>query len=177
MEKKVKQHIKLGELASTAICGNDILSSALYVSGIAIIFAGIYAPLVLLAIAFLLYLFKAVYTEVVEALPVNGGAYNCLLNSSSKSVASIAGVMTILSYVATAVISAKVGIEYLSRVVHVDIFWGTVGLLFAFSLLVISGIKDSARVAIGIFTFHVFALFSFLFMGAIYFMSHGGDFL
>jgi hypothetical protein len=44
------EHPKLGAFFSTAISGNDILSSALYVSGIAIIFAGVYAPLVLLFI-------------------------------------------------------------------------------------------------------------------------------
>ena len=34
-----KEHVRLGEFASTAIAGNDILSSALYVSGIAILAA------------------------------------------------------------------------------------------------------------------------------------------
>src|SRR5688572_29875796 len=99
----MSQHKKLGEFFSTAICGNDILSSALYVSGIAALFAGVYAPLVLLAVALVLFFYKAVYREVVEALPINGGAYNALLNGSSKTIAATAGVMTILSYVATAV--------------------------------------------------------------------------
>src|SRR5437868_1786600 len=110
MAQKNTSHTKLGEWFATAICGNDILSSSLYVSGIAILFAGVYAPLVLAFIALILFLYKMVYTEVVEALPINGGAYNCLLNGTSKTIAAIAGVMTILSYVATAVISAKVGV-------------------------------------------------------------------
>ncbi len=148
-----KKHHKLGEFLSTAICGNDILSSALYVSGIAVIFAGVYAPVVLLFIVFVLWLYKSVYTEVVEALPVNGGAYNCLLNGTSKPFAAIAGVMTILSYVATAVLSAKVGVEYLHTIVPIiPVIPATIVLLFLFSLLVISGIKDSAVVAGGIFT-------------------------
>src|SRR3989338_8335742 len=113
-----KQHEKLNAWFATAICGNDILSSTLYVSGIAILFAGIYAPFVLLIIIIVLYFYKAVYTEVVEALPINGGAYNCLLNGTSKTVAAIAGVMTFLSYIATAVISAKIGVEYLNRLFH-----------------------------------------------------------
>lgn len=108
-------HPKLNELAATAICGNDILSSCLYVSGIAMIFAGVYAPLVLLLVGVLLYFFRFVYTEVVEALPINGGAYNCLLNGTSKPIAAVAGVMTVLSYIATACISAKVGVEYFAR--------------------------------------------------------------
>src|SRR5438270_10712945 len=114
-----KKHTKLGEWSATAICGNDILSSCLYVSGIAVIFAGIYAPLVLAIIALVLFFYKAVYTEVVEALPINGGAYNCLLNGTSKTLAAIAGITTTLSYIATAVISAKVAVEYLSTVLPV----------------------------------------------------------
>lgn len=111
-----KKHTKLGEWFATAISGNDILSSCLYVSGIAITFAGIFAPLVLGFIGIILFFYKKVYTEVVEALPINGGAYNCLLNGTSKTVAAIAGIMTILSYVATAVLSGKIGIEYLHSV-------------------------------------------------------------
>ena len=181
-----KDHPKLGQAAATAICGNDILSSALYVSGFAIFFAGIYAPLVLLAIGGVLYLYKKVYTEVVEALPVNGGAYNCLLNGTSKTVAAIAGIMTLLSYVATAVISAKVGVEYLNKIAHFEKFVPTIPLLpslgieltpvllvtlfvlFGFALLVISGVKDSARVAIGIFGIHVATLTAFLILGLIF---------
>lgn len=84
---------KLGELLATAICGNGILSSTLYVSGIAIIFAGVWAPLVMLVVAGVLWLYKVVYTEVVEALPLNGGAYNCLLNGTSKTIAAAYGTL------------------------------------------------------------------------------------
>lgn len=165
-EHKSLKHIKLGEWFATAICGNDILSSSLYVSGIAIIFAGVYAPLVLAFIGFILFLYKKVYTEVVEALPINGGAYNCLLNGTSKTVAAIAGVMTILSYVATAVISAKVGIEYLHTILpSIPVIPVTIGLLFLFAIIVILGIKDSAKVALGIFSFHILTLLTFLGFG------------
>lgn len=181
-------HPKLGQLAATAICGNDILSSALYVSGIAILFAGIYAPLVLLFIGGVLWLYKKVYTEVVEALPVNGGAYNCLLNATSKTIAATAGVMTLLSYVATAVISAKVGVEYLNIgvehagaatgfVARVPVIPVTIGVLFLFALLVISGVKDSARVAIGIFILHIATLSLFLILGTAYAVMHAGGFV
>ncbi len=170
------RHTKLGELAATAICGNDILSSTLYVSGIAVIFAGVYAPLVLLFIALILYFYKHVYTEVVEALPINGGAYNCLLNGTSKTVAAIAGVTTILSYVATAVISAKVGVEYFHTIVPwLPILPATIGLLFLFALLVIGGLKDSAKVAIGIFIFHIVTLVIFVVVGLAKFAEIGPD--
>lgn len=164
-------HQKLNQWYATAISGNDILSSALYVSGIAAMFAGVYAPLILIFIGVVLFLYKAVYTEVVEALPINGGAYNCLLNGTSKTIAATAGVMTILSYIATAVISAKVGTEYLNTIFQVPVIQVTVIVLLVFAILVISGIKDSAKVALGIFALHIGTLISFLIMGLIYYLK------
>ncbi len=159
-------HKKLGEWLATAVCGNDILSSCLYVSGIAVIYAGIYAPLVLILIVIILYFYKSVYTEVVEALPINGGAYNCLLNATSKSLAAVAGVLTILSYIATAVLSGKVSIEYLHTILPaIPVIPATIGLLLFFTVLVILGIKDSAKVALGIFVLHILALISFVGFG------------
>ncbi len=186
-----KAHSKLGEFFSTAICGNDIMSSVLYLSGFAVTFAGIFAPFVLLAIAGVLYLYKKVYTEVVEALPVNGGAYNCLLNGTSKSLAAIAGIMTFLSYMATAVISGKVGIQYLLGAIEilnpnifetfvlsreVTIMALTIGLLLIFAGLVISGLKDSAKVAAAIFILHLSVLTIFTLLSVYYISTHQFNF-
>src|SRR5438034_915204 len=149
MSAKEKIHAKLDEFSSTAIAGNDILSSCLYVSGIAILFAGVYAPFIFILIALVLWLYKHVYTEVVEALPLNGGAYNCLLNAASKPLAAIAGVMTTLSYVATCVISAKTASEYLHTLLAVPVMPLTAGIIIFFALLTIVGVRDSAKVAKG----------------------------
>ncbi len=168
-----KEHIKLNQWFATAICGNDILSSTFYVSGIAIAFAGVFAPLILLSIAVVLFLYKAVYIEVVEALPTNGGAYNCLLNATSKTLAAVAGTMTLLSYVATAVISGKTAIEYIHSAISIPVIPVTILLMLAFAVLVISGIKDSAKVAFSIFVFHILVLT--VFVGyAIFYSVHGG---
>lgn len=175
-QSESKPHVKLSERFATALCGNDILSSALYVSGIAVVFSGIYAPLVLIVVAMVLFLYKAVYTEVVEALPVNGGAYNCLLNGTSKTIAAIAGLMTLLSYIATAVISAKVAVEYLGTIVHVQVIPATIVLLLVFAVLVVSGIKDSAKVAFSIFSFHIVSLTLFLIFALIYFIAGNSSF-
>lgn len=104
---------KLGELASTAICGNDISSSVLYVSALAIGFAGQYAWITLLIVGAVLFFFRKIYGEVVGALPLNGGAYNALLNTTSKGTASLAATLTLLSYMATAVISGNEAMHYL----------------------------------------------------------------
>jgi len=178
MEKSSKPlHVKLNQWFATAICGNDILSSTFYVSGISIAFAGIFAPFILLFIGVVLTFYKSVYTEVVEALPTNGGAYNCLLNATSKTFAAVAGTMTLLSYVATAVISGKTAIEYLYSVIKIPVIPVTIVLLLGFALLVVSGMKDSAKVALGIFAFHIVTLISFILFAVIYYLLGGHIYL
>lgn len=155
----MKAPAKLSELSATAICGNDISSSCLYVSALAIIHAGQYAWLALLIVAGVLYLFRKIYGEVVGALPLNGGAYNALLNTTSKSTASLAATLTLLSYMATAVISASEAMHYVHSVVaEIPVILATVLLLALFMGLTILGISESARVAIVIFLFHLFSL-------------------
>jgi amino acid transporter len=150
---------KLGEWKSTAICGNDITSSCLYVAALCAISAGPYAPLCLAAVAALLYLFRGIYGEVGTALPLNGGAYNALLNTTSKFKASIAACLTILSYLATAVISASEAMEYAEVLWHgLPVFWATLGLLGVFALLNVIGITESAIVALCIFVAHITTL-------------------
>ena len=96
-----------------------------------------------------------------------------MLNGTSKTVAAMAGVITILSYVATAVISAKVALEYVSTVIPgIPVMPLTIALLGLFAILVISGIKDSAKVALGIFSFHVVVLISFLVLGLVFALTH-----
>ena len=157
---------RLGQWLATAICGNDITSSCLYVAAIATVYAGVLAPIILLLVGGVLYLYKKIYTEVVEALPLNGGAYNCLLNCTSKFTASLAACMTILSYIATAVISAKTAVEYLHHLVpSFPTIETTVGILAIFAVLTIIGITESAVVALIIFIFHISTLIVFCVLG------------
>ncbi len=150
---------KLGEFAATAICGNDISSSVLYVSALSIIYAGKYAWITLLIVALVLFLFRKIYAEVVCALPLNGGAYNALLNTTSKFMASFAATLTILSYMATSVISANEAMRYMHGLWSSEpVILSTIVLLLIFALLAILGIKESSKVAIGIFVFHLVSM-------------------
>ena len=156
----------LGELSATAICGNDITSSCLYVSALAILYAGKLAPLALLLVAGVLFLFRRIYAEVVGALPLNGGAYNALLNTTSKQLASLAACLTLLSYMATAVISGLEAMHYLKHLWHsLPAIPATVLLLALFMSLTIIGIGESAVVAVGIFTLHLSCLSLLLLLG------------
>ena len=156
---KNKIHKKLNQLEATAICGNDITSSCLYVSALTIGYAGQYAWVSLLVVAFVLFLFRKIYGEVVGALPLNGGAYNVLLNTSTKKIASFAAVLTVLSYMATAVISASEAMHYLHNLFSgIDVIIATIIILFIFCGLAIIGIGESAIVAVGIFLIHLVSL-------------------
>jgi len=164
---------KLGEWLATGICGNDITSSCLYVAAIATAYAGVLSPIVLLMVAGLLFLYRKIYAEVGDALPLNGGAYNALLNTTTKYKASMAACFTILSYIATAVISAKTAVEYGGT------FFGglpvmpvTIGLLFFFALLTIFGITESARVALTIFVIHMFTLTILIVFGLLWLITN-----
>jgi amino acid transporter len=176
---ELKKHEKLGELAATAISGNDISSSVLYVSALAIAFAGQYAWITLAIVALVLFFFRKIYGEVVGALPLNGGAYNALLNTTSKRMSSIAATLTLLSYMATAVISANEAIHYLFHLLHIhdntQIILGTIALLGVFAGLAIMGIKESAKVAILIFLFHLTVMSALIISLGIYVAQHGFD--
>jgi len=171
MSKKEKVS-RLAELPATAICGNDISSSVLYVSALSIMAAGQYAWVALLIVAGVLHLFRKIYGEVVGALPLNGGAYNALLNTTSKSMASLAATLTLLSYMATAVISASEAMHYLHGIIpSVPVVWATVLLLAIFLGITVMGIGESSIVAQIIFVFHLFSLV--LLAGAITFYLLG----
>jgi len=167
---------KLGVLPATAISGNDITSSCFYVSALAIAYAGQYAFISLLLVGLVLFFFRKIYGEAVGALPLNGGAYNILLNTTSKGNASLAACLTILSYMATAVISASTAMNYLHTVFPVfNIIIATMVLLTLFMMLTIAGISESAAVATVIFIINLAALLLLILSGVYYITVNGID--
>lgn len=168
----------MSELEATAICGNDISSSCLYVSALSIIYAGKYAWVALLLVAAVLFLFRRIYGEVVGALPLNGGAYNALLNTTSKPTASLAATLTLLSYMATAVISASEAMHYVQNIFHgLPFLMATILLLAFFMGLTIMGIGESSKVAIFIFITHLLSLTLLSFICGAYIVQNGWEVL
>ncbi len=167
------KHSGLSELPATAICGNDITSSCLYVSALAILQAGHLAWLALLIVAAVLFLYRKIYAEVVGALPLNGGAYNALLNTTSKRAASVAACLTLLSYMATAVISASEAMHYVHALWKgLPVMPATVILLAVFMVLSIIGITESSKVAVVIFITHITTLALLMLIGGWYLITH-----
>jgi amino acid transporter len=185
IENKVQSpKTKLNVLGATALLGNDIFSSVFYVSVLVLPIAGIWAPLSMLLVSVMLFFFKGVYREVVESLPINGGAYNSLLNASTKRIAGVAGILMILAYMATAVISAKTGVDYLfnwpgfknllPQTMSFEnlIILGTIGILLLSSGLAFMKIKNSSKVAIGIFGLHLLSILILIIFSLVYFIQH-----
>ena len=178
MKESATEHKRGGltQLPATAICGNDITSSCLYVSALAIIQAGQWAWLALLIVAGVLYLYRTIYGEVVGALPLNGGAYNALLNTTSKPLASMAACLTLLSYMATAVISASEAMHYTHNLWHgLLVIPGTVVLLAIFMMLTIVGIREVSQVAVVIFITHLSTLALLIVTGVLFVAFNGLD--
>jgi len=165
---------QLKQLSATAICGNDITSSCLYVAALSIVYAGKWAWVSLLMVSVVLYFYRSIYAEVVGALPLNGGAYNALLNTTSKFVASMAACFTLLSYMATAVISANEAMHYLQTLwTSLSVIPATGILLAIFMTLMLVGISESAKVATAIFVLHLCTV-GILIITAVWFLFNSG---
>lgn len=136
--------------------------------------AGKLSPICLALVAFLLYLFRSIYGEIGSALPVNGGSYNALLNTTTKTVAALAACLSILSYVSTAVVSAGDAIVYLATVVDVNLIWPTVVLLGFFMALTIWGVGESAVVALTMYTVHILTLAAVMIASIVFVIRDGG---
>lgn len=74
------------------------------------------APFSLLLVTVMLFFFRKVYAEIVTAIPVNGGTYNVMLNTSTKKKAAFVACLSILSYTATIIVSAFDAVVYLSLI-------------------------------------------------------------
>ncbi|KAL3658129.1 hypothetical protein V7S43_016972 [Phytophthora oleae] len=158
----------LSEWPATAISGNDILGSVLYAASSVVAKAGKLMPVSLFMVAAVLYFFRFIYEEVVTAIPLNGGTYNALLNTTSKRAAAVAACLSILSYVATGVVSATSGVHYLNTQVDIPIVLCIIALLFVFALLAVVGIAENSRVALVIFLHHIVVLSVLIVSCAVY---------
>jgi amino acid transporter len=168
-----KEEDKLNQFLATAIAGNDISSSAFYMVGIATFVAGKYAPISVALVITVLYFFRNIYGEVCTALPLNGGTYNALLNTTTKQLASVAAGLTLLSYLATAVVSATSAVSYLHSLVDdVSIVWISVAVLGLFAILNVIGLGESAGVALAIFVGHLLTLLALAIVVIIQLFAH-----
>ncbi len=128
--------------------------------GVCAYYAGFWAPVcVFFVSAVVLYLYRGIYSTVVSALPFNGGAYTVLLNTTTKKLAILAGLLTFASYISTAVVSATVAVSYIHHLFpSINEGMCSMAILLVFAVLCWMGLRDSANVAVFIFVAHLSVL-------------------
>jgi amino acid transporter len=168
----------LNELQATSIAGNDITSSCLYATGIVVTAAGKYSPFSSALVCVVLFIFRRIYSEVFSAIPMNGGTYTALLNTSSKNMAALAAILSTISYTATAVTSAASAGDYLNyQWSSVPSEWVCIGVLLLFALLTLMGIKDSANTATALFILHISTMAALIIGALVFVIKDGGEIL
>ena len=150
-----------------AIVGADIGTSVFYSTAIILPYVGMAAPLVILGVCLLMWLFKSTYEEGCSVSPLNGGAYIMVLQTVGKRLAMVVGALTILSYLATAAVSALSGAFYLNSL-DTQTNWPMSEILLValipvvlFGILNIIGIREPASIVFIIAAFH-FSLLLFM---------------
>lgn len=151
----------LSWIIAAGIVGADIGTSVFYSTGLLFPKVGYLAPLFILAVCLMMWLFKRTYEEGIAMSPYNGGAYVMVLRTIGRRAAVLVGSLTILSYLATAAVSSLAGAHYISSLFDHVSSSTIVAISFipiiVFGLLNIRGIKEPAKIVTGIAGFH-FAL-------------------
>lgn len=167
---------------AAGIVGADIGTSVFYSTGVIRPLVGFAAPLVILVVCLLMWFFKATYEEGCAASPFNGGAYMMVLQTVGRRVAMIVGALTILSYLATAAVSALSGAYYIDSFDNI-VNWpvaSVVGVsvvpVVLFGFLNIIGIKEPAIIVFAIAFFHFTLLLGMDAYGLILAVQRHADF-
>ena len=159
MLPELHQKQRLTPFQSTSVAGNDLLGSVLYTTGIVCAACGQLGPIAMLMAVIALLPFRAIFKENGLALPLNGGVYVNMLNATSKIAATFAVSCSLISYSATAVVSAASCTSYAAGAFgEFPLQLVSVAVLALFAGLVLLGIKDSANVAAAIFAVHLLTL-------------------
>lgn len=141
------------------LVGADIGTSVFYSTGVLYPMVGFAAPFFITFVCAAMWLFKIAYQEGCAVSPLNGGAYTMVLQTIGRRAALVVGSLTILSYLATAVVSALSGALYVSSLSATPwSSWMVVAVaaipVVGFAMLNLVGLKESTKVVFGIAAFH-----------------------
>jgi amino acid transporter len=145
---------------ASAIVGADIGTSVFYTTGVIFPLVSFAAPAIIGVVCLLMWFFKATYEEGCAVSPFNGGAYIMVLQTIGKRFAIFVGALTILSYLATAAVSALSGAFYIDSIDNImnwplsSIVLTAIAPVIIFGLLNIVGIKEPAMIVFLIALFH-----------------------
>ncbi|KAF9045413.1 AAAP amino acid permease [Panaeolus papilionaceus] len=148
----------LGQFTASALAGNAVLGSVFYALPAVIAVGGVYSPISLFVATLILYLWRPIMEELASALPISGAPYTYLLNVSTKTFALIGAALLILDFSSTAIVSAATAATYLAGEVPSLPFPTWVGaaiVLILFTAISLTGVRESARIALAVLSLHV----------------------
>ena len=95
--------------------------------------------------------------ELASALPINGAPYSYLLNVSTKFMSTFGASLLLLDFAATTVVAAASAVSYLAGEVELPFpaFLGAILILVILAVAGLSGVRESARIALVVLTMHV----------------------
>ncbi len=173
------RHQAIGWHLAAGLVGADIGTSVFYSTSVLVPHVGFMAPFFITIVCAAMWLFKTTYQEGTSVSPLNGGAYSMVLQTLGRQVALVVGSLTILSYLATAVVSALSGAFYLSSLWPEGAWpiW-LVALVAAIPILVFAvlnlfGLKESTRLVFGIAIFHFAMLIAMDLWGLLVALTQG----
>ncbi|KAI0790136.1 amino acid permease-domain-containing protein [Irpex lacteus] len=152
-----RRRITLGQFSASAIAGNSILGGVFYTLPAVVAVSSVLSPISLLISTMIVWFWRPIMEELASALPISGAPYTYLLNVGSKNLALISAALLLLDYAATAVVSAATAVSYLAGEVHLPfpVIVGTLLILVVFATISLSGLRESARIALVVFTLHL----------------------
>ena len=141
------------------LVGADIGTSVFYSTGVLYPLVGFAAPFFISFVCLAMWLFKTAYQEGCAVSPINGGAYTMVLQTVGRRAALVVGSLTILSYLATAVVSSLSGAMYLATLWPAPWpVWAVVAVaavpVVGFAALNLVGLRESTTLVFGIAAFH-----------------------
>ncbi|KAF9453356.1 AAAP amino acid permease [Macrolepiota fuliginosa MF-IS2] len=173
----MKKNKVLGQWTASALAGNAVLGSVFYALPAVVAVGGIFSPISLSIATLILFLWRPIMEELASALPISGAPYTYLLNVSSKPLALVSAALLLLDFASTSVVSAATASTYLAGEVDLPFpSWvGAVIVLFIFVCISLTGIRESARIALCVLSFHVATMIVLMIIAAVHWGRVGND--
>ncbi|KAF8888797.1 amino acid permease-domain-containing protein [Infundibulicybe gibba] len=147
----------LGQYTASALAGNAVLGSVFYALPAVVAVSSVYSPISLFIATLVIFIWRPIMQELASAFPIGGAPYTYILNISGKPFALIGAILLLLDFSSTSIVSAATAATYVAGEVSLPFptFVGTIFVLVLFMVISLTGVKESARIALVVLTFHM----------------------
>ncbi|CAO1636732.1 unnamed protein product [Parajaminaea phylloscopi] len=161
--------ILLDQFRAMAIAGNAVVGSIFYALPSVFAVSGVWTPVALVLAAVLMTPVLIVIDSLASGLSAtNAGSYTYMLNVTGRTLALVAGAITILDAVSTGAVSSLTAASYAASAtdkLSMTVF--TVLFLVGLTTVCLLGLRDSSALALSIFTFHTCSILALIVVSAI----------